>query len=103
MLIADHARKDAPLGSYTWKYIIDSVKAGVVQVEDKYLNGPPPNQPRSVLTGSRARRTRTPFTERDDAILAKHVLQQGIYTAGNKMYQDLEAEVCLHPLFHKFL
>ncbi|KAL6902723.1 TRF2-interacting telomeric protein/Rap1 C terminal domain-containing protein [Trichoderma evansii] len=94
MLIADHARKDVPLGSYSWKYITESVKAGIVQVEDKYLNGPPPNQPRSVLTGSRARKTRTPFTQLDDAILAKHVLQQGIHTAGNKMYQDMETE---HP------
>lgn len=97
MLIADHARKDAPLGSYSWKYITESVKAGIVQVEDKYLIGPPPGQRRPVLAGSRARKSRTPFTELDDAILAKHVLQQGIDTAGNRMYQDLEAKVCLHP------
>ncbi|GFP53724.1 hypothetical protein TASIC1_0003010200 [Trichoderma asperellum] len=96
MLIADHARKDAPLGSYSWKYITESVKAGIVQVEDKYLIGPPPGQPRPVLAGSRARKSRTPFTELDDAILAKHVLQQGIDTAGNRMYQDLEAKYPHH-------
>ncbi|KAM0464029.1 hypothetical protein ACHAO4_000755 [Trichoderma viride] len=90
MLIADHARKDVPLGSYSWKYITESVKAGFVQVEDKYLNGPPPGQPRSILAGSRAKKTRTPFSEHDDAILAKHVLQKGIDTAGNKMYMELE-------------
>ncbi|PON25648.1 hypothetical protein TGAM01_v205533 [Trichoderma gamsii] len=91
MLIADHARKDVPLGSYSWKYITESVKAGFVQVEDKYLNGPPPGQPRTILAGSRAKKTRTPFSEQDDAILAKHVLQKGIDTAGNKMYMELEA------------
>ncbi|KAK1244839.1 hypothetical protein MKX08_004468 [Trichoderma sp. CBMAI-0020] len=91
MLIADHARKDVPLGSYSWKYITESVKAGFVQVEDKYLNGPPPGQPRPILAGSRAKKTRTPFSEQDDAILAKHVLQKGIDTAGNKMYMELEA------------
>ncbi|KAM0478467.1 hypothetical protein ACHAPX_005055 [Trichoderma viride] len=91
MLIADHARKDVPLGSYSWKYITESVKAGFAQVEDKYLNGPPPGQPRSILAGSRAKKTRTPFSEQDDAILAKHVLQKAIDTAGNKMYMELEA------------
>ncbi|EHK48238.1 hypothetical protein TRIATDRAFT_81783 [Trichoderma atroviride IMI 206040] len=91
MLIADHARKDVPLGSYSWKYITESVKAGFVQVEDKYLNGPPPGQPRPILAGSRAKKTRTPFSEQDDAILAKHVLQKAIDTAGNKMYMELEA------------
>ncbi|KAM0251275.1 hypothetical protein ACHAQJ_008266 [Trichoderma viride] len=71
MLIADHARKDAPLGSYSWKFIIESVNAGIVQVEDKYLIGPAPGQPRSVLAGPHAKKTRTPFTELDDAIVAK--------------------------------
>lgn len=98
MLIADHARKDVPLGSYSWKYITESVKAGFVQVEDKYLNGPPPGQPRPILAGSRKKKTRTPFSENDDAILAKHVLQKGIDTAGNKMYMELEALVCLRFL-----
>lgn len=98
MLIADHARKDAPLGSYSWKYITESVKAGFVQVEDKYLIGPPPGQPRQIRAGSRAKRTRTPFTDADDAILAKHVLQNGINTSGNAIYQDLEAKVCLYSL-----
>lgn len=102
MLIADHARKDVPLGSYSWKYITESVKAGFVQVEDKYLNGPPPGQPRSILAGSRAKKTRTPFSEHDDAILAKHVLQKGIDTAGNKMYMELEVLVCLH-FFYKLV
>lgn len=101
MLIADHAKKDAPLGSFSWKFITESVNAGIIQVEDKYLIGPPPNQPRSVLTGHHAKKTRTPFTEFDDAIVAKWILEHGINTAGNKMYMELEDEVCLHPLPHR--
>lgn len=94
MLIADHARKDAPLGSFSWKFITESVDAGIVQVEDKYLIGPPPNQPRPVRTGYHTKKTRTSFTEQDDAILAKRILERGINTAGNKMYMELEDEVC---------
>ncbi|KAL7913257.1 TRF2-interacting telomeric protein/Rap1 C terminal domain-containing protein [Trichoderma velutinum] len=97
MLIADHARKDAPLGSYSWKYITESVNAGIIQVEDKYLIGPPPNQRRSVLTGAHAKRTRTAFSEQDDAIVVKWVLKNGINTAGNKMYMELEDAYPHHP------
>ncbi|KAL7924209.1 TRF2-interacting telomeric protein/Rap1 C terminal domain-containing protein [Trichoderma austrokoningii] len=96
MLIADHARKDAPLGSYSWKYIAESVKAGFVQIEDKYLIGLPASQSRPIRVGSRAKKTRTPFTEADDAILARHVLQSKINTAGNSIYQDLEAQYPHH-------
>ncbi|EHK24955.1 uncharacterized protein TRIVIDRAFT_208667 [Trichoderma virens Gv29-8] len=97
MLIADHARKDAPLGSFSWKFITESVNAGIIQVEDKYLIGPPPNQRRSVLTGAHAKKTRTPFSEQDDAIVAKWILKHGINTAGNKMYMELEDEYPHHP------
>ncbi|PNP51557.1 hypothetical protein THARTR1_07813 [Trichoderma harzianum] len=97
MLIADHARKDAPLGSYSWKYITESVNAGIIQVEDKYLIGPPPNQRQSVLTGAHAKHTRTRFTEQDDAIVAKWILMHGINTAGNKMYMELEDAYPHHP------
>ncbi|KAL7932695.1 TRF2-interacting telomeric protein/Rap1 C terminal domain-containing protein [Trichoderma chlorosporum] len=97
ILIADHARKDAPHGSFSWKFITESVNAGVIQVEDKYLIGPPPNQRKSVLTGAHSKRTRTPFSEADDAIVAKWILEHGINTAGNKMYMDLEDKYPHHP------
>jgi hypothetical protein len=103
MLIADHARKDAPLGSYSWKFITESVTAGIVQVEDKYLIGPSPSLPRSVLTGPRAKKTRTAFTELDDAIIAKQVLKHGINTAGNKIYMELEDEVRYIPYLISYL
>ncbi|KAH6610620.1 transcription factor rap1 [Trichoderma cornu-damae] len=93
MLIADHARKDAPLGSHSWKFITESVNAGIAQVEDRYLIGPSPSQARRpVVAGPRAKKARTPFTEQDDAIIAKRILERGINTAGNKMYMELEKE-----------
>ncbi|RFU81688.1 transcription factor rap1 [Trichoderma arundinaceum] len=97
MLIADHARKDAPPGSYSWKFITESVTAGIIQVEDRYLIGPPPSQARSIRTGPHAKKSRTPFTELDDAIVSKRVLERGIDTAGNKMYMELEDEYPHHP------
>lgn len=104
MLIADHAKKKtAPPESYTWKFITESVDAGFIQVEDKYLIDPPPNERRSILAGAHARKTRTPFTQFDDALVAKHALKEGINTAGNAMYMKLEAKVCLHHLAHRSL
>ncbi|KAK1244628.1 hypothetical protein MKX07_003427 [Trichoderma sp. CBMAI-0711] len=95
MLIADHAKKNSPPESYSWKFITDSVNAGIIQVEDKYLNGQVPSAPnarRSILAGHHARKTRRPFTTHDDALIAKYVLKEGINTAGNVLYMKLEDE-----------
>ncbi|KAL7816215.1 TRF2-interacting telomeric protein/Rap1 C terminal domain-containing protein [Trichoderma gracile] len=96
MLIADHAKKNAPPDSYSWKFITESVSAGIIQVEDKYLIDPPPTERRSILAGPHARKTRTPFTTHDDALIAKHVLREGINTAGNNIYMKLEDEYPHH-------
>jgi hypothetical protein len=104
MLIADHAKKNSPPESYSWKFITDSVNAGIIQVEDKYLNGQVPSAStarRSILAGPHARKTRTPFTTHDDALIAKYVLKEGINTAGNVLYMKLEDEVCPHHLAHR--
>ncbi|EGR46849.1 uncharacterized protein TRIREDRAFT_109512 [Trichoderma reesei QM6a] len=96
MLIADHAKKNSPPESYSWKFITDSVNAGIIQVEDKYLNGQVPSAStarRSILAGPHARKTRTPFTTHDDALIAKYVLKEGINTAGNVLYMKLEDEL----------
>lgn len=103
MLIADHAKKNAPPESYSWKFITDSVSEGIIQVEDKYLIDSPPNEPRSILAGPRAKKTRTPFTTHDDALIAKYVLEEGINTAGNVMYMNLAEKVCLHHSAHRSL
>ncbi|CAH0056410.1 unnamed protein product [Clonostachys solani] len=76
MLIADDARKDSPPGSYSWKFIEDSVDKGMVQIKDKYLIGPDPDLPRPAASGSLARGKRVPFTPADDAVFVKWVLAQ---------------------------
>lgn len=94
MLIADHIRKDVPSGSYSWKYITDSVENGFAQLEDRYLIGPDPSISRPAGTSAPTKTTRTPFTDADDAALAKWVLSQDAdYTGGNKLYMALEKAV----------
>ncbi|KAI1064801.1 hypothetical protein LB507_000821 [Fusarium sp. FIESC RH6] len=90
MLIADHARakKDAPLGSYSWQFIEDSVKNGIIQLKDRYLIGPPPNAPRPVGSGQPTKSTRTPFTREDDARIARWVLEHPTDQKGNEIWKE---------------
>ncbi|CAG7564965.1 unnamed protein product [Fusarium equiseti] len=90
MLIADHARakKDAPHGSYSWQFIDDSVKNGIIQLKDRYLIGPPPNAPRPVGSGQPTKSTRTPFTPEDDARIARWVLQHPTDQKGNEIWKE---------------
>jgi hypothetical protein len=96
-LIADHARKDAPPGSYSWKFITDSVEHGALQVEDRYRIGPDPNQPRPVGSGGGSKRAgRVPFTHADEAALAKWVLSRPeLSRKGNELYMQWEKLVCV--------
>ncbi|KAJ4210610.1 hypothetical protein NW767_000883 [Fusarium falciforme] len=92
MLIADHKRLDAPPGSYSWKFIEDSVRNGIIQIKDKYRIGPDPDLPRPVGAKHGAKTTRTPFTKDDDANLARWVLsQRSQQQQGNAIYQQYEA------------
>lgn len=90
MLIADHARKDAPAGSYSWKFIEDSVKYGIIQLKDRYRIGRDPELPRPVGAGGGTKSTRTPFTSAEDAALAKWVLEQPGNSTGNRIFQEYE-------------
>lgn len=93
ILIADHAKpKFAPPGSYSWKFIEDSMKNGFIQVKDRYLIGLDPTLPRPVGGGGGTKGTRTPFTPSEDAVLAKWVLSRS-NRSGNKIFQDLESVV----------
>jgi hypothetical protein len=96
-LIADHARKDSPAGSYSWKWIEDSVKSGRLLEKSSYVIKPPGSESRP--SGSVPQKsTRNPFTPEDDAILSKFVTKHerhGLPTAGNVIYQNLEAKVCI--------
>ncbi|KAF4461678.1 hypothetical protein FALBO_11510 [Fusarium albosuccineum] len=91
MLIADHMKEDkAPPGSYTWKFIEDSIQNGIIQIKDKYRIGPDPDLPRPVGANRAAKSTRTPFTPDDDARLAKWVLSHPSPQSGNAIYQEYE-------------
>lgn len=95
MCIADHARKDAPAGSYSWKFINDSLEHGIMQIKDKYRIGPDPDLPRPVGVGGKTKSGRTPFTSAEDAALARWVLSHKVDRTGNKIYQEFEQMVSL--------
>jgi hypothetical protein len=90
LLIADHARTDVPPGSYSWKFIEDSVKSAVLQEKENYVIGRPLNVPRVTGSSEPAKKTRTKFTEQDDDVLARWVAKHHEGAGGNKIYQDLE-------------
>ncbi|KJZ74652.1 hypothetical protein HIM_06002 [Hirsutella minnesotensis 3608] len=90
MLIADGARKDAPAGSYSWKFITESIERGARQLPDHYRIGPDPNVPRPAGSGGPRKATRTPFTHRDDVILCKWLVQNRADMGRQKIYTDLE-------------
>ncbi|KAI1141238.1 TRF2-interacting telomeric protein/Rap1 C terminal domain-containing protein [Hypoxylon sp. FL0543] len=98
-LIADHARKDCPPGSYSWKWIEDSINAGTLQNSDDYMCAPLARQsgPASSTTPQKA--TRNKFTAEDDSILTEWVTRKernGEATLGNDIYKELEAKYPHH-------
>ncbi|KAI9151792.1 Telomeric repeat-binding factor 2-interacting protein [Paramyrothecium foliicola] len=92
MLIADCGRpKNAPVGSYSWKFIEDSVKNGIAQLHDRYRIGPDPDLPRPAASGGVTKTTRTAFTSADDAAIVQWVLSHPVDRTGNKIFQEFEA------------
>ncbi len=94
--IADHIRKDAPPGSYSWRYIDKCVHDGERVNLAHYIIGRPEGTSRAVGSSEPAKATRTRFTTADDEILTKWVLERekiGEPIKGNKIYEELEAEV----------
>ncbi|KAJ4158650.1 uncharacterized protein LMH87_009166 [Akanthomyces muscarius] len=93
-LVADHARKDAPSGSISWKFITESVENGVVQLPDRYKIAHAPATPRHVASGRPVKHSRATFTEEEDAVLASWVLAHDSNQTGNEIYKQLET---MHP------
>ncbi|EQB49986.1 hypothetical protein CGLO_10621 [Colletotrichum gloeosporioides Cg-14] len=89
LVIADHVRRDCPPDSLSWKFIKDSVQYGAMQEEDKYQINQSPMAARPVGSTKPAKGTRTPFTNADDAELARWVLSH-TKTSGNDIYQKFE-------------
>lgn len=100
-MIADHARRGAgapPPGSYSWKWIENSVNNGALEDKDAYLIGRSVDSSRQAGAAEPAKSSRTPFTEKDDLILTKWILNKGTSsgmnaTQGNAIYQELERRV----------
>ncbi|KAK3401933.1 hypothetical protein B0T20DRAFT_492913 [Sordaria brevicollis] len=101
LLIADHARKDVPAGSVSWKYITDSISEGeladidIYKIDVKAKGGRTAKGAGSSSKSVPGKRTRTPFTPQDDHLLIHWVLQgEGIARGqgsarGNQLYKDL--------------
>lgn len=87
VLIADHARKDTPVGSVSWTYITESVKnGGHVNIDDHKIH---------AANGS-AKFTRARFTKEDDEILLAWVRRHkraGERIGGNEIYKTLAKKV----------
>jgi hypothetical protein len=100
-MIADHVRKDAVPGSYSWTWIEQSVKKGILEDLEAHRAGPVAGTSRPVGSSQPTRNTRTPFTAADDRALALWVTsaeKQGLSTKGNEIYQQLERIVGLTNL-----
>ncbi|RYP50863.1 hypothetical protein DL768_003698 [Monosporascus sp. mg162] len=94
-MIADHARQDAPPGSYSWKFIDDCLDAGILKPIEDYLCTEAPRKSRPVGSSIRQKGTRTPYTAEDDQILFKWVAKHekmGVKVMGTSIYQELEAK-----------
>jgi hypothetical protein len=97
-MIADHLRKDAVPGSYSWRWIEESVKKGKLEDLEAHRAGPVVGISGPVGSSQPTRNTRTPFTAADDRALALWVTnaeRQGLSTKGNEIYQQLERIVSL--------
>lgn len=88
MLIADGARKDIPPGSYSWKFIEDSVKNGIAQLKDRYEIGLHAKVAQTPQGGASKKLRRVAFTTEDDVALVKWVMSHPLDRMGNRIYQE---------------
>ncbi|KAK0629228.1 hypothetical protein B0T17DRAFT_524993 [Bombardia bombarda] len=94
--IADHARKNVPPQSVSWKYIEDCVKKGELLNSEEYKIAHAA-EPRPVGATQAIKGTRNPFTTGDDQTLIRWVLRHernGASVKGNAIYQSLAEK---HP------
>ncbi|KAI4200023.1 MAG: hypothetical protein LQ346_002454 [Caloplaca aetnensis] len=94
--IVDHLQKQQLPGTYSYRYIEDSVRNGTLEDLEKHAVGPPIGTLRQVgSTIQPSRSSRTKFTSDDDRILVNWVVgieQSGGATSGNEIYKQLEAK-----------
>lgn len=83
--------------SYSFTYVEQSIKRGVLENPDDHLAGPPARTIRGVgSTTIRPKGTRTSFTAEDDKTLVAWVrksVRKGAAESGNQLYKELELRV----------
>ena len=96
VIIADHARKDAPQGSVSWKYIHDCIHNHELADIDKFrIQGPAgPAGPARGSAGRSApiKQTRNFFTAEEDRRLQEWAKDQP-YAKGNEIYKEFAEQV----------
>ncbi|EMF16315.1 Myb_DNA-bind_2-domain-containing protein [Sphaerulina musiva SO2202] len=100
-VIADHARRDAPTGSYSWKLISTAIEDGAMPDPADYPAGPPPGTVRDIASGVPGKSKRTAFTLEDDKELWQWVQEQapgGYGVKGNEIYRRLEQRNPRHTM-----
>lgn len=98
-VIADHARKDAPGGSYSYTLIEAAIRDGEMPNPGDHAAGRPAGEVRSAGSGVPGKKTRNPFTAEQDRILWQWVQpfeSKGGSVAGNEIYKKLEAAYPQH-------
>jgi hypothetical protein len=98
IVIADHARKDVPAGSISWKFIDESIKAGELKDIEDYRCGASANSSRQRRSNQPNKSSRNPFTQQEDHVLTQWVTKaarRGLATKGNDIYVQLEELVRL--------
>ncbi|PBP27703.1 hypothetical protein BUE80_DR001304 [Diplocarpon rosae] len=89
--IADHARKDCPQGSISWKWIDASVKKGSLEDFEDYRAGPAELRDQPAGSEQPTRNGRVPFSQIDDKILMAYCTraeQNGASMGGNQIYRE---------------
>ncbi|KAF2210828.1 hypothetical protein CERZMDRAFT_44672 [Cercospora zeae-maydis SCOH1-5] len=92
-IIADHARKDAPPGSYSWTLVTTAIAHGALPDPAEHYAGPRPGSIRDLGSAIPGKTTRTPFTHEEDKQLWQWVEQEksrGGTVKGNDIYKRLE-------------
>jgi len=98
-LIADHARKDAPPGSISYRFIEQSIRNGALENPEDHPAGAPAGAIREVASVRPTKGVRTPFTTADDIQLYRWVKdceRKGASVRGNEIYKQLETVVSRH-------
>lgn len=98
VVIGDHARKDQPVGSLSYRWIEECVKQQRLVHKDGagMRAGPKLPKTRPVGAPKTASAGRTPFSDADDQLVSRWVaeqMQHGAKDAGNIIYQQLEEKV----------